>query len=176
MDIKNKIMNVLLHGLKAEYIRLEDDEGFSGFVVSRQFEGITALERQGLIDETLRNAPDQLTAEERRRVLMIAGLTPAEYDAVGPRVRVHRVKEKAGAVEILLHGVLSDAEYIRGVLMNHKGIQTTQPKQVKGASDILMSFRASGTTADPLTKAKVIRVLKKDPYIEVMANALPAAD
>ena len=34
-----------------------------------------------------------------------------------------------------------------------------------------MSFRAKGTEADPLTKAKAIRVLKKDPYIEVMANA-----
>ncbi len=103
---------------------------------------------------------------------MIAGLTPAEYEAVGARIRVHKVREMAGgAVEILLHGGLSDAEYVRGALNNQKGVQTTDPKPVSGAIGVLMSFRAKGTKANPLTKNKAVQILKKDQYIEVMTNA-----
>src|SRR5260370_13108482 len=102
---------------------------------------------------------------------MIAGLTPAEYEAVGARVRVHRVKEMAkGTVEVLLHGGLVDAEYVRGALQNQKGVVTTQPKQVDGARGVLMSFRAKGSEAAPLTKDKVLRILKHDPYIEVVST------
>ena len=34
--------------------------------------------------------------EERRRILMIAGLTPEEYEAVGARIRIHKVRELSG--------------------------------------------------------------------------------
>jgi acid stress-induced BolA-like protein IbaG/YrbA len=153
-----------------EYVRLEDDDGISGFVVSRQFEGMSTLDRQGKIDKALQKA--SLTQEERRHVLMIAGLTPEEYEAVGARVRVHQVREKPGGViEILLHGGQSDAEYIRTALNKVTGVQTTDPKAPSGAIGVLMSFRAKGTKANPLTKEKSIQVLKKDPYIELMPNA-----
>lgn len=170
MDVKDTIIDALLQVLKADYVRLEDDDGISGFVVSSQFESMSALDRQGKIEEALGKA--SLTQNQRRRVLMIAGLTPEEYEAVGARIRVHRVKQMAsGAVEVLLHGGLSDAEYVRGALNNQKGVQTTGPKRVSGALGVLMSFRAKGTEANPLTKEKAIRVLKKDRYIEVMPNA-----
>ena len=56
---------------------------------------------------------------------MIAGLTPAEYDVVGAKVQVSGVKElTGGAVEVVVHGRRSDAEYIRGVFKAQKGIQT----------------------------------------------------
>jgi hypothetical protein len=74
-------------------------------------------------------------------------------------------------VEILLHGGLSDAEYVRGVLNNRKGVQTYGPKAVSGAIGVLMSFLAKGSEADPLTKEKAIQALKKDRYIEVVENA-----
>jgi len=158
--------------LEAAYIRLENDDGISGFIVSPRFEGMSAFDRQALIEQTLSNGPSPLNKEERRQVLMIAGLTPVEYDAVGAHIRVEKIKELGGgAVDILLHGSWSDAEYVRGALNNQKGICTTEPKQVSGVLGTLMSFRAKGTDAQPLTKAKVIRVLKRDPYIEVMANA-----
>jgi len=34
-----------------------------------------------------------------------------------------------------------------------------------------MSFRAKGPKEAPLTKEKVLQLLKSDPYIEVLANA-----
>jgi hypothetical protein len=103
---------------------------------------------------------------------MIAGLTPVEYDAVGAPIRVHQVKEIAGgAVEVAVAGRLSDAQYVRGALNNQKGIRTTEPKYTSGAGGAVMSFRANGTSADPLTKAKVVRWLKGDRYIEVLHDA-----
>ena len=170
MDIKDKVLKALSEALRPEYMRLEEEDGISGFVVSRQFEGMSVLDRQGKIHEALRAAA--LSREERREVLMIAGITPIEYDSVGARIRVHGVKEKAkGAIDILLHGGRSDAEYVRGALGNQKGVRTTEPKPVSGAVGVLMSFRATGTAKDPLTKEKTIQVLKQDRYIEVMTNA-----
>jgi hypothetical protein len=170
MDIKDKIIKALLQELKPEYIRLEDDDGISGFVVSRQFEDVSTLDRQGRIEEALSKA--SLTQEDRRQVLMIAGLTPEEYEAVGARIRVHKVKEMAGgAVDVLVHGAHSDAEYVRAALTKQKGVETTEPRPISGALGVLMSFRAKGTEANSLTKEKVLRVLKKDAYIKVMPNA-----
>jgi acid stress-induced BolA-like protein IbaG/YrbA len=110
MDLRFKIEKALREALKIDYVRLEDDDGIAGFVVSPQFKGVSSLDRQQRIDDALNKAADPLSLEERRRVFMIAGLTPAEYEAVGARVRVHRVKEMGrGAVEILLCGGLVDA-------------------------------------------------------------------
>ncbi len=150
---------------------MEDDDGISGFVVSPRFKGMPTVDRQELIEDALSKAPEPLTPEERRQVLMIAGLTPLEFDAVGAPIRVHKVKEMAGGVEILLHGRLADAEYVRGALNNEKGVQTFPPKDSPGAPGVLIYFRAKGTKADPLTKEKAIRILKRDRYIEVMPNA-----
>ena len=87
-------------------------------------------------------------------------------------IRVQSVKDIAGGtVEVLLHGRHSDAAYVRGALDNVKGVRTTEPKQVPGARADLLSFQAKGPHADPLTKAKAIRVLKNDPYIEILAKA-----
>jgi hypothetical protein len=171
MDLKDKVIAALFQELKPEYVRLADEDGISGFVVSRQFDGMSALDRQERIEDALSNA--SLTLEERRQILMIAGLTPEEYEAVGARIRVNRVKEiTGGAVEVLLHGNPSDAAYVRGMLQNQEGVQkTTEPTPVPGARGDLMSFRASGTKTNPLNKERAIRILKEDPYIEVMPNA-----
>ncbi len=133
---------------------------------------MSTLDRQVLIDDALRKTKARLTPKELRQILMIAGLTPAEYDTVGARITVHNVKELAGgAVELLLHGAPSDAEYVRGALKHQKGIQTTEPRQVRGAVGALMSFRAKGSATAPLTKARAICILKNDQYIQVMPNA-----
>lgn len=172
MDVRDKIIKALSDSMVVQYVRLEDDDGITGFVVSPQFQDLSALDRQGLIDNALSSSPNPLTPQEQRQVLMIAGITPEEYESVGARIRVHKVKEMAGGtIEILLHGGLSDAEYVRRALSNQHGVQTTEPKQVPGAVGILVSFRAKGIGATQLTKAKAIRILKSDRYIEVMANA-----
>lgn len=171
MDLKDKVIIALQKPLNADYIRLEDDDGISGFVVSKQFEEMSTLDRQQLIDKALRKADDQLSKEEQRQILMIAGLTPLEYESVGARIRVHKIEEQGkSSIEVMLHGGYSDAEYVRGVMNNQKDVKTTDPKQILRA-EIFMKFRASGTDANPLTKEKAIRVLSADPYIEVMQNA-----
>ena len=170
MAAKAKIAEALFRAFKPEYVRLDDDQGISGIVVSRLFEDMSAMDRQTKIDEVLGAA--SLSQDERREVLMIAGITPAEFQTVGTRIRVHRIKEVAGgAVEVLLYGGSSDAEYVRNAFNNQKGVQTTEPKPVVGALGVWISFRAKGSSASPLTKDKAIRILKGDPYIEVMTKA-----
>ena len=169
MDIKDKILKILQKAIEIEYARLEDDDGISGFIVSRQFVGMSALDRQRMIDEALGGGT--LTQKEKRQVLMVAALTPDEYAAVGASIRVLKVKESAGSLEILLQGGPSDAEYVRGALKNQKGVQTTDPQPVHGDFGILMSFKAQGTKATPLTKENAVRVLKETPYIAIMPNA-----
>ncbi len=172
MDVKDKIISALRSPLSAAYIRLEDDEGISGFVVSDRFAGMSTLDRQRLIDDTLNSDSSTLTPEERRRVLMIAGLTPVEYDAVGANIIVHKVKKlSGGAIEVLVQGGWSDAEYVRGSLKGLKGVQTTEPRQVSRPGGALMAFRATGPEATPLTKDKVVRILQQQTYVTVMPGA-----
>ena len=172
MDVKDKIINALQANLETHYVRLEEDDGISGFVVSPRFEGMSTLDRQALIDHAISNAPVALSPEEKRHILMIAGLTPAESDAVGAGIRVHMLREKPdGSIEVLLHGGISDAEYVRGAFKGMRGVRTTDPEQSVGAHGILMLFRAKGTPAYPLTKEKAIRALRNDPYITLMPGA-----
>jgi hypothetical protein len=172
VDIKAKILRALTSSFPVDYARLDDEDGISGFVVSSRFQDMSALDRQGLIDEALRSTSARISPEEQRQVLMIAALTPAEYDTAGARIRVDKIKELAGgAIKVVLHGGYSDAEYVRGVLKNQQGVKTTEPKQVPGAIGDLMSFQAKAPVTSPLTKASAIRILSGDQYIQVMPNA-----
>jgi hypothetical protein len=171
MEIRENVLRALRDTIDVHYARLDDDDGITGFVVSPRFQGMSSLDRQKLIDDALRRGSSLLTPEERRYVLMIAAVTPIEYELVGARIRVDDVKALAGgAVEIFLRGGGSDAEYVRSVLGNQKGVRTTEPKQLADVGGTLMSFQAKGIRAAPLTKAKAIRILKSDRYIAVMAN------
>ena len=172
MGLPEKITDALQAPLRSEYIRLEDDDGISGFVVSREFEGMSTLDRQQLIDQTLQNASEPLSPEEQRQILVIAALTPVEFETVGAQIRVHRIKELGGgSLEVMLRGGYADAVYVRGALKNQKGVKTTEPKEPPGAVGVLMTFAAKGSETDPLTKDKAIRILNADPYIEVVENA-----
>jgi hypothetical protein len=173
MDIRDKIVKALREFIEVDFVRLEEDDGISGFVVSPQFQNMSMLDRQALIGDALRKSSSPLSPKEERQVLMIAGLTPLEYESVGARIRIQRVKElPKGAIEIILHGGYSDADYVRRALINQNGVQTTEPKPVADAVGILMSFRVQGTGATPMTKAKAIRILKSDRYIQLMPTAL----
>jgi hypothetical protein len=169
MELADKVVMALHKSLKAEYIRLEDDDGISGFVVSPQFEKLSSLDRQQLIDEALRAAADLLTEKERRQVLMIAGITPLEYESVGAPVRVHQIKELGdGTLEVLLHGNLSDAVYVRDALISKGNVTATQPVPSPGAVGALMKFCARGNNKARLTKQAAIRILKANRYIKVI--------
>ncbi len=87
MDVKEKVIKALRSGLQLEEIQLEDDDRLIGFVVSPQFRGMTALDRQKMIDCVLRRPEANLTKTELRHILMISALTPAEFASVNPLSR-----------------------------------------------------------------------------------------
>ena len=82
MDLKEKVEIALKGVITATRIRLEEDDGISGYVVSSDFRGLSALDRQSLIDKALRTSAVKLTKPELRQILAIAALTPAEYETV----------------------------------------------------------------------------------------------
>jgi stress-induced morphogen len=82
VDLKEKVEIALKGAITATRIRLEEDDGISGFVVSSDFRGKSALDRQTMIDKALRNAAVKLTKPELRQILAIAALKPAEYETV----------------------------------------------------------------------------------------------
>jgi stress-induced morphogen len=82
VDLKEKVEIALKGAITATRIRLEEDDGISGFVVSSDFRGKSALDRQTMIDKALRKAGVKLTKPELRQILAIAALTPAEYETV----------------------------------------------------------------------------------------------
>lgn len=169
MDLKDKIVSALSIALPVDFIRLEEDDGISGFVVSSKFNGMSSLDRQTVIEDALASSAEPLTAEEHRQVLMIAGLTPVEYESVGARIRVHRIRDLGGGqIEVLIHGGFSDAKYVQGALEHEKGVHCTEPERPAGATGILTSFRAEGSDSNALTKEKAISLLSGDPYIAVM--------
>jgi stress-induced morphogen len=84
MELKEKVEKALRSRFQVERLKLEDDDGISGFVVSPDFKGISRLDRHNRIARALRDPSAKLTRREQRRVLIIAPLTPAEFVLFGP--------------------------------------------------------------------------------------------
>jgi stress-induced morphogen len=84
VDLKEKVAEVLRISFHPDEIRLEDEDGIYGYVVSNRFDGMNSLDRQELVDDVLRGSDAGLSRSELRHVLMIAAMTPAEYSIVGP--------------------------------------------------------------------------------------------
>jgi hypothetical protein len=83
MELREKVAEALRQHFNPDHIRLEDDEGISGVIVSGQFRGVTSLDRQTLIRKALRDSSVKLTPAELRKVVAIAALTPIEYESLG---------------------------------------------------------------------------------------------
>jgi acid stress-induced BolA-like protein IbaG/YrbA len=81
MDLKTKVTQALRQALQPERIQVDDENGIYGVVVSNQFSRMSSLDRQRLIDKTLRDPAVKLTKSELRRVFFIMTYTPAEYAA-----------------------------------------------------------------------------------------------
>ena len=84
MDLKEKVAIALKEAIADARLRLEDDGGISGVIVSTEFKGMPALDRQTLIDRAFRNSAIKFSKQERRSILAIAALTPAEFESVDP--------------------------------------------------------------------------------------------
>ena len=90
---------------------------------------------------------------------------------MGRRIQVSRVRERAGgAVEVVVFGHLSDAQHLREAVNGRSGVRTTEPKPVSTIPGVLISFRAKGTATKPLTRDKVLRLLKGDTFIELLQH------
>jgi acid stress-induced BolA-like protein IbaG/YrbA len=83
MDLKEKVEHALSSHLQVDNIELVDDNGIYGFVVSPDFRGMSAIDRQTLIDHALRDPKAKLSKREFRQILVIAALTPVEYEVRG---------------------------------------------------------------------------------------------
>lgn len=171
MGIWKQVSEALYKNLECEFVLRADDDPITAVAVSERFDGVSAFDRQVMIEEALAKAPHPLSPEELRKVLMIAALTPAEYFSAGGKVRVHRVRPIAKGVEVLVHGGVAEAEYVREVLDRVDGTKTTEPAPSEGAAGILVTFKARGSAEAPLTKERAIKALKADRYIEVVPGA-----
>ena len=87
MDLKEKIRRALGRSIRLDDVHLEDDDGITGYVVSPDFRGLSALDRHELMDKALRDRGAELSRAELRRVLMIAAVTPVEFEAIVERAR-----------------------------------------------------------------------------------------
>jgi hypothetical protein len=83
VDLLEKVKAALERYFQPELLKLEDDDGISGYVVAQQFRGMSSLDRQTAIDQALRKSEEPLSREENRRVIAIAGLSPEEAVASG---------------------------------------------------------------------------------------------
>jgi stress-induced morphogen len=83
MDLKEKVEKALRSHFQVEHIKLVDDDGIAGFVVSPDFRGVTRPDRRSRIARALRDPSMKLSRREQRRVLIIAPFTPVEYDLFG---------------------------------------------------------------------------------------------
>jgi acid stress-induced BolA-like protein IbaG/YrbA len=90
MDLKEKVEDAVKRCVHADQIRLEDDEGVYGFVVSPQFRSMSAIDRQTLIYDALHGSSVKFSKRELRRGLAIAALTPAEYETIDHEGRFFR--------------------------------------------------------------------------------------
>ena len=84
MELKEKIEHALRSHFHVERIKLLDEDGVSGYVVSPDFQGVATLDRHARIDRALRDPSMNLTRREQRRVLVIAPWTPVEFDMIVP--------------------------------------------------------------------------------------------
>ena len=69
MDLQQKIERVLQAAFDPDEIRLEDDDGISGYVISRRFRGMEPFDRQGMIYDALHDPTVDLQPEEYGRSL-----------------------------------------------------------------------------------------------------------
>jgi stress-induced morphogen len=76
MAIARKLKTILQENFPPpDKVQLRDDDRIIGVVTSKRFRRMDSMRRQDLIHDILAT---NLTGEELRHVLMIAGLTPEE--------------------------------------------------------------------------------------------------
>lgn len=83
MDLKKKVERALKQYFNTDRIKLENEDGVYGYIVSPKFRRKEMYDRQVMIDKALRAADSGLKPEEVRKVVIIAALTPEEHAGHG---------------------------------------------------------------------------------------------
>jgi len=78
VDLKEKVTAILREAFAPQEIVLDDGDGLSGYLISERFRGFDSLDRQIMIDRTLRAKAAGLSKADLREILVIAALTPEE--------------------------------------------------------------------------------------------------
>lgn len=84
MDLKEKVAAALRAAFEPEELVLDDSDGLGGYITSQKFRGLDSLDRQKMINRTLRAPAAGLSKEELREILVIAALTPEEQALHAP--------------------------------------------------------------------------------------------
>ncbi len=79
MELRKKVERALKAAFDTDVVELVNDDGISGFVVSAMFDEREMFDRQSMIESALTVPTAKLTPDERRSVLFIAALAPAEH-------------------------------------------------------------------------------------------------
>lgn len=75
-DLRRKLKSLLARRFPPPAtVKVEDHDGIIGVVTSTEFAGMESIDRQDLIGQIVETG---LNPEERRRVLVIVGVTPDE--------------------------------------------------------------------------------------------------
>ena len=75
-ELDKKVISVLKAAFPSAEIDLQDDDGIIGVLVSNEFEGVEAIDRQNKIWKVLDRS---LAPEEKRRIHIIVAATPEEH-------------------------------------------------------------------------------------------------
>jgi stress-induced morphogen len=82
MAVARKLKRVLTrHFPPPDKVELRDEDRIIGVITSKRFRGMDSMQRQDMIHDILTT---DLTADERRQVLMLAAFTPEEELANAP--------------------------------------------------------------------------------------------
>src|SRR5690349_11396679 len=94
------------------------------------------------------------------------------------RIPVHNFKSLAdGSVEIMIHGSVQDANYVKGVFAGVKGAEVSEPFTKAGTEQAGMIYiTTSGTAVNPLPVWKVKELLEADQHIELNPTAFEKAN
>jgi hypothetical protein len=76
-----KVEQALRSHFQIDHLRLEDEDGIYGSLVSPDFEGVSFAERDAMLQRAYRDPASNLSDRERRRIKFIMTRTPVEYEA-----------------------------------------------------------------------------------------------
>jgi acid stress-induced BolA-like protein IbaG/YrbA len=175
VDLVTKIASILKPALALERIYLDvEDDAITGYVVSKRFQGMSSLDRQKLLVKELKSAPAPLTPEELRQILMIAALTPIEFDSVGAKIKIQRITESDdGDLVIVLKGNHQDGEFIQELLEKDANLVSAEIQDVPDAP-FLTKVVAHGTKDAPLTQKRAVALLASD-FVSLMHDSASSA-